>query len=398
LDPNNKYALTGLARLKPAAPVPPPEPVPPPKLEPSSPRTGSKYVRLKPKLAAQAQQSSPAENLLAVKQTPPERSAPGCPFCRRPISAIDKNCPHCRLPLVMRCPGCGTDVDVEEGVCLECRQPLGNYRQRLTYFAGLGTAYLENQQYQEAVTAWQAVETVKPDYPQLHLHLGKAHLGADRPDRAWNSLQQALKENPKAAGVHFALGELSRQRGEREQAFNYYLTATQLDPQSGLAWFQLARIYRQARLPKEAIQAYRRAIKLLPPDSAEHRQIEEQLGQLNPGLPDRMATGWPELIRQMTGPVVLCLLAALLDSGLRPWWIPLSGWLALLLAISGAGLYVSGAELPRNPLIRLLAGERGLSSTELKISLAFVGAILWFLGMLLILLPLGQSYPEPPQL
>jgi tetratricopeptide (TPR) repeat protein len=298
----------------------------------------------------------------------------------------------------MRCPGCGTDVDVEEGVCLECRQPLGNYRQRLTYFAGLGTAYLENQQYQEAVTAWQAVETVKPDYPQLHLHLGKAHLGADRPDRAWNSLQQALKENPKAAGVHFALGELSRQRGEREQAFNYYLTATQLDPQSGLAWFQLARIYRQARLPKEAIQAYRRAIKLLPPDSAEHRQIEEQLGQLNPGLPDRMATGWPELIRQMTGPVVLCLLAALLDSGLRPWWIPLSGWLALLLAISGAGLYVSGAELPRNPLIRLLAGERGLSSTELKISLAFVGAILWFLGMLLILLPLGQSYPEPPQL
>ena len=46
---------------------------------------------------------------------------------------------------------------------------------------------------------------------------------------------------------------------------------------------------------------------------------------------------------------------------------------------------------------RLLTGERDLSSSELKITLAFVGALLWFLGLALILLPLGQSYPEPPQ-
>jgi hypothetical protein len=110
-----------------------------------------------------------------------------------------------------------------------------------------------------------------------------------------------------------------------------------------------------------------------------------------------MATGWPELLRQMTGPIILCVLAALLDSGLRPWWIPLSGWFALMLAVTGTFLGVSSG-LPRNPLMQLLAGERGLVSSESKITAAIVGTILWLLALLLILLPLGQTYPELPQL
>jgi hypothetical protein len=42
-----------------------------------------------------------------------------------------------------------------------------------------------------------------------------------------------------------------------------------------------------------------------------------------------------------------------------------------------------------------LAGE-GQLSDEIKLALA--GAFLWLLAMLLILLPLGQAYPEPPAL
>jgi hypothetical protein len=100
----------------------------------------------------------------------------------------------------------------------------------------------------------------------------------------------------------------------------------------------------------------------------------------------------------MTGPMLLCGLAALMDAGLRPWWIPLTGWLALFLALVGAFLYVSGTDLPRNPLMQALAGEQGLTSDEAKIGLALIGAVLWLLAMLLILLPIGQSYPELPAL
>jgi hypothetical protein len=135
----------------------------------------------------------------------------------------------------------------------------------------------------------------------------------------------------------------------------------------------------------------------LVPDSAEQQQAQEALARLNPGLPESMATGWPELIRQMTGPVILCLLAVLMDSGLRPWWIPLTGWLALLLAVVGAFLWVTGTDLPRNPLMQSLAGQSNLSS-EVKLALAGAGAFLWLLAMLLILLPLGQTYPEIPDI
>jgi tetratricopeptide (TPR) repeat protein len=297
----------------------------------------------------------------------------------------------------MSCPACGEINDVEQGDCLACAEPLGDYRRPLDYFAQLGAAYQEKQRHQEAVQAWQAVETLQPDYPQLQIRLGEAHLGAGRPDRAWSNLQRALEQEPNSAELHFALGELTRQRGEREQAFQHYQAAVKLDPRRGLAWFQLGQIYQHARRRNEAIQAYRQALKWLPAAAAERRQTEEQLERLNPGLPESLATGWSELIRQMTGPVTICVLAALFDAGLRPWWIPLTGWLALLLAVVGAFLSVS-AGLPRNPLIRQLAGERGLSSSEAKIGLVVAGVFLWLLALLLILLPIGQAYPEIPQL
>lgn len=397
LDPNNQHALAGLARLEQTASTNEPEPS---GISPPSQPPRSKYSRLKGRATPQVQ-PSPAENAGAIRQTQParvEHPPSFCPFCRQSISAIDKRCPHCQLPLIMICPACGTAVDVEQNHCFQCDGSMGNYRQPLNYFAQLGTAYQENQRHQEAVKAWQAVGILQPDYPQLQLRLSEAQLGMGRPDRAWTSLQRAVEQDPNAVEVHFALGELARHRGQCEEAFGHYRTATQLDPEYGLAWFQLGQIYQQARMRKEAIQAFRRAAKLLPVVSTEYRQAQAQLEYLTPGLPEKMATGWPELIRQMTGPVTLCVLATLLDSGLRPWWIPLTGWLALILAVLGTFLCVSGADLPRNPLIRLLVGERGLSSSELKITLALVGAALWLFALALILLPLGQSFPEPPQL
>jgi len=393
LDPANKHALAGLARLKETPPSQPPSDHEPP---PAPLPARSKYARLKPKAAGQAQPARTQTPAIAARPVQ-QRSGLACPFCEQSTSAIDKVCPHCTLPLVMSCPSCGADIDVEQNSCSECGEEMGDYQDPLTYFAGLGAAYRAGQRYEAGLKAWQAVQILQPDYPQLHVWLSEAHLGIGRPDRAWASLKQALKETPDAPEVHFAMGELTRQRGEHEEAFKHYQAAVQRDPKYGLAWFQLGQIYRQARLQKEATQAYRQAIKLLAAGSIERRQAEEQLERLTPSLPENMATGWPELLRQMTGPVMLCVLAALLDSGLRPWWIPLSGWFALLLAVTGTFMSVSGG-LPRNPLMRLLAGERGLVSSESKITIAIVGAILWLLSLLLILLPLGQSYPELPQL
>lgn len=298
----------------------------------------------------------------------------------------------------MNCPACGAETDVEQPACPRCGQAMGNYRRKVGYFSSLAAAYQANHRPEDNLKAWQAIETLQPDYPNLRLRLGEAQLAAGRPDRAMRHFEQALAETPNSPELHYALAEFQRQRGEHQEAFTAYLKVTQLDPKHGLAWLRLGQLYEGARRSQDAGQAYRRAAALLPADSDEGHQVQQQLQVLRPGLPPAMATGWSELLRQMTGPVVICLLAVLLDAGLRPWWISWSGWLALLLAPLGAFLWVSGTSLPQNPLIRPLLGDDN-AAVELRLPIAILGAGLWLLSFGLILLPLaGQSFPRPPSL
>jgi len=345
LDPQNKYARAGLARLGQGDTLAQPTLAAAPKI-----------IRLKKRPIAPVQ---PAAGATAAGKARP--SGPSCPFCQQTISSIDTTCPHCGLRLVMNCPACGQAVEVEHAACDNCGQKMGRHKSPETYFAGLGQSYLKKGRADDAVTAWQMVEMLNPEFPKLFLHLGQAHLGRERPDRAMASLQRALEQTPNDPEIHFTLAEMMRRRAEREKAFDYYETVLRLDPKHGLAWLRVAGIYEQIGAKKEAIKAYRRAAKLLPPESEENIQARARLEQLEPKLPEAMATGWPELIRQITGPILICLMALLFDSGLRPWWIQLTGWLALGLAIFGAFLFVSGASLPRNPVMQWIAGKQGLS-------------------------------------
>lgn len=391
LDPTHKAALAGLARLDQLARLPQPEPKPAqaPLKSPSQAKAA----------IPQPQSTSPLSKspVNQAKSAPQKSSGIACPFCRQTISAMMTTCSRCQLPLVMNCSVCGAAVDIEQKTCSQCNHSMGDYRQGVTYFAKLAAAYQEHEHYPDALKAWQAIETLNPDYPQLHLHLGEAQLGLGRPDRATISFQRALKEDPDSPEVHFAMGELLRHRGEIQEAYLHYLKITQLDPRHGMAWLRLGQLYEKARRRQEAIQAYKRADELLPSSSAENRLARQQLEQLQPSLPVRMATGWPEFIRQMTGPILICIIAALLDSGLRPWWIHWTGWLALLMAAVGTFLWISGDSLPRNPLIRLVLGEAGLSSTKLRLPISLLGLFCWFFAFGLIVLPIGQSFPKPPE-
>jgi Flp pilus assembly protein TadD len=418
LDPDNQPAQAGLARLDQLAALPakdrrPPTPdniasrnpqatgepnstSPPPPAAgndvPHSQGPTSRYARLKSRPVAEQAANSP-------QAAPAKSSGNLCPFCQKAVSGMATSCPHCQLPLAMTCPACGTAVDVEQKTCRQCSQAMGHYRQGVTYFARLGAAYQAHEQYEAALKAWQAVELLKPDSPELQLRLGEAQQGLGRPDRAEANFQRELEQHPKSPQAHFAMGELLRQRGERQEAFTYFYQVTQLDSKHGLAWLRMGQLYEQVRRQQEAAQAYKRAAALLKSDSPESRQARGQLAQLQPGLPVAMATGWAELIRQMTGLVFICLLAALLDAGLRPWWLDWTGWLALFLAPLGAFLWLSGTSLPHNPLIRLLIGEKNLPSAEVRLPLAVLGAGCWLLALSLILLPLGgQSLPELPPL
>ncbi len=371
LDPNNKRAMAGLNQLS-QSDTPPQQP------------------DIKQQTISRIQ---PISKKTSSAITPAR--VPNCPFCKKPISNIDTSCPHCTFPLVMNCPACGEGVDVEQPTCPHCKQAMGNYRKQAYYFAGLGNLYLKNSRFQDAVKAWQVIETINPQFPKLYVKLGQAHLGMGRPDRATDNFEKALKLTPNSADVHFSLGELMRQRAELEDAFDYYQSVLRINPKHGMAWFRKAQIFEQVGAKAEATKAYQKAKKLLPPDSEASLEAQNSLEQFKPTLPETMATSWVELTRQITGPILICVLAVLFDSGLRPWWIRLTGWLALLLAFLGAFLYVSGSSLPRNPLIQKMVGQRGLVAQE-KIIAATTGAFLWLMGFGLILLPINQTLPEIP--
>lgn len=353
-----------------------------------------------------------------------------CPFCRRSIGTIALRCPCCTLPLVVDCPTCGTQLDVEQKTCSQCGQQLGHYRPAAAYFARLARAYQAKQQHPQALKAWQVVEHLNPDYPDLNLHLGQAQAAAGRTQAAitclrhllaqkpghlaatlalgeifhqlhrWQEAQaiydQALAANPASPQLHFALGWLLLEQEKLKAALPHLRKATRLDPQHGLAWWRLAQLYEQLQKPRSARRANRQALQVLPAGTLAFKAVQQQLQMFTPTLPPYMARSWTELGRQGVGPVFLCVLTAFLDAGLNPWWVPWTGWTAICLAVLGTFFWLSGTSLPQNALIRLLAGPQGLSSTLARGSSACMGASCWLTGLGVILYPLNQPFPEWP--
>ena len=373
-----------------------------------------------------------AESVASGKQTlPVAGSGDTCPFCRQSISAAATYCQHCDLPLVVDCPACGNRLDVEFETCFECGHKMGDFRRKTAYFAGLAAAYQAHQHYRNSFDTWQIVGRLNPDYPQLRLRLAEAQAGSGRAETAIAMLREVLAENPgqeqaslalgkilhelsywdearavyeKALSVspasselHFALGWLLMEQGYLKKAFAHIQKVTRLNPEHGLAWFRLGQLYEVWPKPKLAVAAYRKAAALLPEHTVAQQKARSVVGALDPELPQVLATGWLEFSRQAAGPLLICILTALLDSGLRPWWIPWIGWVALFLGSLGALLWVSGTSLPRNPAICFLVGEQGLPSSTARRVAAVIGGVCWLLAMVIILAPIGQSYPEVPE-
>ena len=305
---------------------------------------------------------------------------------------------------------------------------MGDFRRGPTFFAGLATASQEHHEHDQALKNWRIVEALNPDHPDLSLHLGETQAALGQMNEAISSFQrtlerqpgqltaclalgeimrqlhrwqeaqalyaQALTATPDSPQAHFALGALLMETNELKTAFIHIRQTTQLDPQHGPAWLRLGQLYELVGERSSATRAYQRAIALLPPNSFDAQAAQRQMSRLHPHLPEVMATSWFELIREMTGPILIGVLVALLDAGLRPWWIPGTGWLALVMAMLGTFLWVSATSLPRNPLIRQLGAERSMQSTAVRTTIALLGAFFWLAAMGIILLPLGQSVPE----
>ncbi|HMQ52487.1 MAG TPA: tetratricopeptide repeat protein [Anaerolineae bacterium] len=415
LEPDHAIAQKGLAQLE---------------LAPDANPQKSRPIAARPQPPSSSAAADPPSPPQTAQPNEISSSADGCLFCGRPLPSLASACPHCLAPLVIECPACNARMDVEWSHCTDCHQPLGDYRRGADYFVELATQYEQKERFRQAVEALQIAECLSPartDLPgrlgiallrlgrtdeaidlltaaveqkpagsDLYLALGRAYLQAKQPDKAHKTFKLALNIDPQSPAVHLALGDMLLERGDFKTACTHFQAATRSDPENGHAWAQLGTAYDELGQPRQAVTAYREAEARLSPELIAWQTVHRRLQILSPELPASIAGGWGEFTRQMVGPLLVCLLAVLLDSGLRPWWINWSGWLSLPLAGLGSLAWVS-ASLPQNPMVSLLIGpEAKLERSSLRPVLATVGLVLWLLAMGLIMLPVGQSFPEAP--
>jgi len=384
------------------------------------------HSRLKPLPTRKPNLSPEPTEPLAMSQ-----SGDGCPFCHHPIIGTTSHCNQCQLPLVVFCPQCDDYVDVEAEICPACEQVMGNYRRRVTYFAKLALAYQAYEKYHRAAETWQIVADLKPNYPDLPIHHAEAEASAGhtnaairilkeaiakkpaylkatlalgeildesgRGKLAYKVYQKALKQHPHKAELHFALGCLLLKRDFLKKALTHIKETTHLDPEHGLAWWRLGQLHEALTTRRQAVAAYRQAEKFLSLDTIAGQTVKQRLELIDPPMPEQMVTGWLEFLRQVSGPILVCLVAALLDSGLRPWWIPLINWGAIFLSMLGSFLWVSGTDLPQNPLMMTILDDQiDHDSPTLAMTMAIIGGLCWLVALVVILLPINQSIVELP--
>jgi len=347
-----------------------------------------------------------------------------CPFCNGPVFTYATRCPHCQQSLVVICPACDTQLDIEDTVCRICGHRLGDYRTGARYYAALGDAYLANQKTNPAIAAWKQVLELDANYADAYLRLGEAQMMAGDWEGARASLEQAISRAANPANAHVALGRIYERQHQWDQAqkayeravevdersanarfalgrllmegkalqaaFPHIRRATELTPGHAGAWFLLGQLFEMAQERRRAIQAYKRASGLAQgasPDISEwHKRASERLEALRPSLPASMALEWPETVRQTAGMVIIPTLAALVNAGLRPWQIAPLDFLGILIAALGAYFWVSASTSPRNPGMRAMLGNDGLSAPALRTSVGLLGGLFWTTGLLYVLL------------
>jgi len=375
----------------------------------------------------QASPPAQASSTHVVTESQPDRdtgSGAVCPFCISPVSTYSTLCHHCHQRLVVTCPACDTQVDIEDAVCKICGHLLGDYRTGARYYAALGDAYLANQKTDLAIATWQQVLDMDANYADAYLRLGEAQTIAGDWEGAHASFEQAISQAANPAAAHLALGRIYERRHQWDQAQNAYeqavvidersadarfalgrllmegkalqaafphiRRATELDPGHAGAWFLLGQLFEVAQERRRAIQAYERASGLAQgasPDVSEwHKRASERLEALRPGLPPSVALEWPETVRQTASMGIVPALAALVNAGLRPWQIAPLDFLGVLVAALGAYFWVSASTSPRNPGMRAMLGHDGLSAPALRTSVGLLGGLFWTTGLLYVLL------------
>jgi tetratricopeptide (TPR) repeat protein len=100
--------------------------------------------------------------------------------------------------------------------------------------------------------------------PEFHLFMGKAHLNLEQYDLALSDFQAAAKANPKLTFVHFNLGLTYLKKQEYELARDEFLKDIQAEPDLAFDYDKLGDVYSLMQQDSKAEASYREALRRDP--------------------------------------------------------------------------------------------------------------------------------------
>jgi tetratricopeptide (TPR) repeat protein len=328
-----------------------------------------------------------------------------CPHCDAPLPASGQTCPACKQPVLILCPHCGEFTEIRKPQCVHCGHFFGDFKQRTKFYVTLANDYVADGKLSPAQWALDQAVASTPHEAQEWAGIAAVRVKLDRPGDAIAAYQQALKRAPNDLSLYLRLHDLQRRgkfdaeaQGVRDQmlrqfhddhdrlidcgqalmdqrvppaeALRFYQRAIELQPQNAATRVQIGALCFDSGDAAAAREHFTQAVKLSEAKSTLRQQAQQGLARARAaGRADE--GGNNDRLRQMAGPLLISIMAALANARLSPLNISPISWVALI--GSGAGAYLWTSAEPTEVTAR--TRRPGL-----------IGAGLWLIGLGLIVI------------
>ncbi|MBD3307938.1 tetratricopeptide repeat protein [candidate division KSB3 bacterium] len=131
----------------------------------------------------------------------------------------------------------------------------------------LGLVYSERGEYEKAIALFELlIEThpIQEKLEQVYQNLATAYAGQEEFEQAINAYQKALDLNPEYQPAYLGLGKITAQLGQYQKAAEIYDYAAELDPQHEAVYTHLGNLAFMQEDYARAISAFQQALDLNP--------------------------------------------------------------------------------------------------------------------------------------
>jgi predicted O-linked N-acetylglucosamine transferase (SPINDLY family) len=144
------------------------------------------------------------------------------------------------------------------------KRTIGNESTDPKYYYDLGVALHNQGKFDEAISCYQKVLELKPDYVEAYFNLGSVSQDQGKLDEAIKLYRKTLELKPGLAAAFTNLGNTFQAQGKLKEAISCYQKALQLKPDSVEAYFNLGSAFQDQGKLDEATACYKKAMRIQP--------------------------------------------------------------------------------------------------------------------------------------